>query len=73
MILGTSIIFEIVPMKEAAEAIGIYGVTGALSNAISPFFGEMLLSRGYPHQVIFTLSVLLVLAQPGHHLHHAVH
>jgi MFS family permease len=61
MILGTSIIFEIVPMKEAAEAIGIYGVTGALSNAISPYFGELLLSRGYPHQVIFTLSVILVL------------
>lgn len=60
MILGTSIIFEIVPMKEAAEAIGIYGVTGALSNAISPFFGELLLSWGYPHQVIFALSVIMV-------------
>ncbi len=61
MILGTSIIFEIVPMKEAAEAIGIYGITGAISNAISPFVGEMILSRGYPHQVIFALSVALVL------------
>ncbi len=61
MILGTSIIFEIVPMKEAAEAIGIYGVTGAISNAISPFVGEMILSRGYPHQVIFALSVALVM------------
>ncbi len=61
MILGTSIIFEIVPIKDAAEAIGIYGVTGALSNAISPFVGELLLSRGYPHQVIFSLSVVLVL------------
>jgi MFS family permease len=61
MILGTSIIFEIVPMKEAAEAIGIYGVTGALSNAISPFVGELLLSHGYPHQVIFSLSVVLIM------------
>lgn len=61
MILGTSIIFEIVPIKDAAEAIGIYGVTGALSNALSPFFGEMILSYGYPHQVIFALSVALVL------------
>ncbi len=61
MITGTSIIFEIVPMKDAAEAIGIYGITGALSNAISPFFGEMLLSRGYPHQVIFSISVALVM------------
>ncbi|HPL15091.1 MAG TPA: MFS transporter [Spirochaetota bacterium] len=62
MILGTSIIFEIVPIKDAAEAIGIYGITGALSNAISPFFGEMILSYGYPHQVIFALSVVLVLS-----------
>jgi MFS family permease len=60
MILGTSIIFDIVPMKDAAEAIGIYGITGALSNALSPFFGEILLSRGYSHYVIFALSVILV-------------
>lgn len=60
MILGTSIIFDIVPIKDAAEAIGIYGITGALSNALSPFFGEMLLSRGYSHHLIFALSVLLV-------------
>lgn len=62
MIVGTSIIFEIVPIKDAAEAIGIYGITGALSNAVSPFFGEMILSYGYPHQVIFALSALLVLS-----------
>lgn len=62
MILGTSIIFEIVPVEEAAEAIGIYGITAAISNAISPFVGEMILSRGYPHQMIFALSVALVLA-----------
>ncbi len=61
MILGTSIIFEIVPIKDAAEAIGIYGIAAALSNAISPFFGEMILSHGYPHQVIFSLSVVMVL------------
>ncbi len=60
MIMGTSIIFDIVPMEDAAEAIGIYGVTGALSNALSPFFGEMLLSRGHSHHLIFALSVLLV-------------
>lgn len=61
MILGTSIIFDIVPIKDAAEAIGIYGITGALSNALSPFFGEMLLARGYSHYLIFALSVILVL------------
>jgi MFS family permease len=60
MILGTSIIFDIVSIKDAAEAIGLYGITGALSNALSPFFGEFLLSRGYSHYLIFTLSVLLV-------------
>ena len=60
MILGTSIIFDIVPMKDAAEAIGIYGITGALSNALSPFFGEILLAHGYSHYVIFALSVILV-------------
>jgi predicted MFS family arabinose efflux permease len=60
MIMGTSIIFDIVPMEDAAEAIGIYGVTGALSNALSPFFGELLLSRGHSHYLIFALSVLLV-------------
>ncbi|MBN1496140.1 MAG: MFS transporter [Spirochaetes bacterium] len=60
MIMGTSIIFDIVPIEDAAEAIGIYGITGALSNALSPFFGEMLLSRGHSHYLIFALSVLLV-------------
>lgn len=60
MILGTSIIFEIVPIRDAAEAIGIYGITGALSNAISPFVGEMLLSRGCSHYMIFALSAFLV-------------
>ncbi|HPG52740.1 MAG TPA: MFS transporter, partial [Spirochaetota bacterium] len=41
MILGTTIVFDIVPLENAAEAIGIYGITGSLSNAISPFVGEM--------------------------------
>lgn len=60
MIMGTSIIFDIVPMEDAAEAIGIYGITGAISNACSPFVGEMLLARGYSHYLIFALSILLV-------------
>jgi MFS family permease len=60
MILGTTIVFDIVPMEDAAEAIGLYGITGALSNALSPFVGEMLLARGYSHQLIFFLSVVLV-------------
>jgi predicted MFS family arabinose efflux permease len=60
MILGTTIVFDIVPLEDAAEAIGVYGITGALSNAISPFVGEMLLARGYSHHFIFLLSVCLV-------------
>jgi len=60
MILGTSIVFDIVSIKDAAEAIGLYGITGAMSNALSPFFGELMLSRGYSHYLIFALSVLLV-------------
>jgi len=60
MILGTTMVFETVRMEDAAEAIGIYGVTGALSNAISPFIGEMLLSRGCPYSLIFAISAGLV-------------
>ncbi len=60
MILGTTIIFDIVSPEDAAEAIGIYGVTGALSNALSPFAGEMLLSLGYSHSLLFIISVVLV-------------
>ncbi|OHD64037.1 MAG: hypothetical protein A2176_05440 [Spirochaetes bacterium RBG_13_51_14] len=60
MILGTTIIFDVVPLEDAAEAIGVYGITGALSNALSPFFGELLLSRGYSHYLIFFLSAALV-------------
>ncbi len=60
MILGTTIIFDIVSPEDAAEAIGIYGVTGALSNALSPFAGEMLLSLGYSHSLLFIISVILV-------------
>ncbi|MBN2159280.1 MAG: MFS transporter [Spirochaetes bacterium] len=65
MILGTSIIFEIVPIEDAAEAIGLYGITGALSNALSPFIGEMLLSYGYSHYLIFALSAGLVTVSLG--------
>ena len=61
MILGTSIIFDIVPMEEAAVAIGLYGATGALSNAVSPYIGEMLLSYGFSYYLIFALSAILVL------------
>ena len=60
MILGTTIIFDIVPIEDAAEAIGIYGVTGAITNAISPFIGEMLLSRGYSHYLLFVISAVLI-------------
>ncbi len=61
MILGTSIIFDIVPLKDAAEAIGLYGVTGAMSNAISPYVGELLLSHGFSYHLIFGISSALVL------------
>ncbi len=61
MILGTTIIFENVPAGDATEAIGIYGVTGAVSNAVSPAVGEFLLSKGCSHQLIFLLSVCCIL------------
>lgn len=61
MILGTTIIFENVPVSDATQAIGIYGITGAISNALSPAIGEFLLSKGYPHQFIFFLSVLCIM------------
>ena len=60
MILGYTIVFDIVSMENATEAIAIYGVTGALCNALSPFFGELLLTAGYSHSLIFFLTVILV-------------
>lgn len=65
MIMGSTIIFESVPPEDATEAIGIYGITGAITNAISPAVGELLLSRGCPHQVLFALSVAFILASIG--------
>ncbi len=62
MILGTTIIFESVDAREAAEAIGFYGITGALSNAISPLAGEALLGMGYPHSLLFAISTVFVAA-----------
>ncbi len=59
MILGTTIIFGSVDLEDAVQAIGIYGVTGAVTNALSPFLGEMLLSHGVPHRLIFILSAVL--------------
>lgn len=56
MIMGTTIIFESVPPRDATEAIGVYGITGAITNAVSPAVGEFLLSRGLPHQGLFLLS-----------------
>lgn len=60
MILGTTIVFESVPPERATEAIGLYGVTGAISNAISPFLGEILLSKGVSHHSIYVIAVILI-------------
>ncbi len=62
MILGSTIIFEIVPIGNAAEAIGIYGVTGAVSNAVSPWVGEQLLLHGHSHRTIFIIASCCVAA-----------
>ncbi len=59
MILGTTVIFEVVPEEHAAEAIGIYGITGAASNAISPAVGELLLRNGMHHQWLFVIAASL--------------
>ena len=56
MIMGSTIIFESVTARDATEAIGVYGITGAITNAVSPAVGEFLLSRGLPHQGLFLLS-----------------
>jgi MFS family permease len=61
MILGTTLIFDIVEPADAARAIGIYGITGAITNAISPMIGEYLLSIGTDHRVLFFMSSLFVL------------
>ncbi|MBN2040024.1 MAG: MFS transporter [Spirochaetes bacterium] len=60
MVMGGNIIFDIVPLENAAEAIGIYGAIASLSNAISPFVGEVLLSNGFSFHFIFFISVILV-------------
>ncbi len=60
MIYGTNIVFDIVPLEDAVEAIGIYGVTGAITNAISPYIGELLISKGYPFYYIFIISAILL-------------
>ncbi len=62
MIMGSTIIFESVPPEDATEAIGLYGITGAITNAVSPAVGEFLLSRGCSHQVLFVLSCALITA-----------
>jgi MFS family permease len=60
--MGTTIIFDSVPFERATEAIGIYGVTGALSNALSPFLGEMLLTAGFTHYTLFFISTVFASA-----------
>jgi predicted MFS family arabinose efflux permease len=60
MILGTSVIFDMITPDRAAEAIGIYGMTAAISNAVSPAVGEILLRRGVSHYVLFIISAVLV-------------
>ncbi len=61
MIFGTNLIFDIVPIENAVEAIGIYGITGAITNAVSPFIGELILSNGFSFYHIFIISSVLVL------------
>lgn len=60
MILGTTIIFGMITPDRAVEAIGIYGITGAITNAVSPAIGEILLRRGVSHYVLFIISAALV-------------
>jgi len=62
MIMGTTIVFESVAPEDATEAIGIYGITGAITNAVSPAVGELLLSRGCQHRVLFMLSCAFIAA-----------
>ncbi len=65
MVLGTTIVFECVPRERATEAIGIYGITGAITNAVSPAIGEFLLGQGVQHRYIFLISVTLVALSLG--------
>lgn len=60
LILGTTVIFDMISPDRAAEAIGIFGVTGAISLAVSPVVGEILLRRGVSHYVLFIISAALV-------------
>jgi MFS family permease len=62
MVLGTTIVFESVPRERATEAIGIYGVTAAITNAASPFIGELLLARGVSHHSIYLIATMLIAA-----------
>jgi predicted MFS family arabinose efflux permease len=62
MIMGSTIVFESVAPEDATEAIGIYGITGAITNAVSPAVGEFLLSRGCRHHVLFMLSCIFIAA-----------
>ena len=62
MIVGSTIVFENVSSGDATEAIGIYGVTGSISNAVSTAIGEYLLSRGNSFQLIFILAIVCILA-----------
>lgn len=60
MIVGSTIVFESVHPQHSTEAIGLFGVTGALANAVSPFLGEFLLSRGASHHAIYFIAVVLI-------------
>lgn len=63
--LVTTMIFETVPSHRAASAIGIFGITGAMSGAISPLAAETLLNYGYTFDAIFILSALSISAALG--------
>ena len=63
--LVTTMIFETVPSHRAASAIGIFGITGAMSGAISPLAAETLLNQGYTFDAIFILSAVSISAALG--------
>ncbi|MFC1668969.1 MFS transporter [Spirochaetota bacterium] len=61
VILSSTIVFDSIPSERSTEAIGIFGITGAVSLAISPFVGEWLIkTMGYSHYILFTISAVLI-------------
>jgi MFS family permease len=61
MTSNLSLLADLAPVSRRAEAVGVFGVSGLVTIALAPAFGEAIL-RAYDFRMLFAATLLLAIA-----------